>query len=76
MQIYSPYSYDAVYVIAEAIKRAGKADRAAITAAMPATNYTGLTGQIAFDDKGDIKGAAISIFKVVSGKLEYVSTVR
>jgi branched-chain amino acid transport system substrate-binding protein len=76
VQIYSPYSYDAVYVIADAIKRAGKADRASITAAMPATNYTGLTGTIAFDDKGDIKGGAISMFKVNNGKLEYVSTVR
>ena len=76
VQIYSPYSYDAVYVIADAIKRAGKADRASITAAMPATNYPGLTGQIAFDEKGDIKGGAISMFKVVDGKMQYVSTVR
>jgi branched-chain amino acid transport system substrate-binding protein len=43
---------------------------------MPATNYPGLTGQIAFDEKGDVKGAAISMFKVANGKLEYVSTVR
>jgi len=76
VQVYSPYSYDAVYVIADAIKRAGKADRASITAAMPATNYPGLTGQIAFDEKGDIKGGAISMFKVVDGKMQYVSTVR
>ena len=76
VQVYSPYSYDAVYVIAEAIKRAGKADRASITAAMPATNYAGLTGQIAFDDKGDIKNGAISMFKVKDGKLEYISTSR
>jgi branched-chain amino acid transport system substrate-binding protein len=76
VQIYSPYSYDAVYVIADAIKRAGKADRAAITAAMPATNYPGLTGTIAFDEKGDIKNGAISMFKVSGDKLEYISTVR
>jgi len=76
VQVYSPYSYDAVYVIADAIKRAGKADRASITAAMPATNYTGLTGQIAFDDKGDIKGGAISLFDVKDGKLNYLSTSR
>lgn len=76
VQVYSPYSYDAVYVIAEAIKRAGSADRAAITAAMPATNYAGITGQIAFDDKGDIKNGAISMFKVKGGKLEYISTSR
>jgi len=76
VQVYSPYSYDAVFVIADAIKRAGKADRAAVTAAMPATNYTGLTGTIAFDDKGDIKNGAISMFKVKDGKLEYISTSR
>jgi branched-chain amino acid transport system substrate-binding protein len=76
VQIYSPYSYDAVYVIADAIKRAGKADRASITAAMPATNYAGLTGQIQFDEKGDIKNGAISMFKVKDGKLEYISTSR
>jgi branched-chain amino acid transport system substrate-binding protein len=76
VQIYSPYSYDAVYVLADAAKRAGKADRAAITAAMPATSYPGLTGTIAFDEKGDIKNGAISMFKVSGDKLEYISTVR
>jgi branched-chain amino acid transport system substrate-binding protein len=76
VQVYSPYSYDAVYVIADAIKRAGKADRAAITAAMPATNYPGVTGTVAFDEKGDIKGGAISMFNVKEGKLNYLSTVR
>jgi branched-chain amino acid transport system substrate-binding protein len=76
VQIYSPYSYDAVFVIADAIKRAGKVDRAAITAAMPATNYTGLTGTISFDEKGDLKNGAISMFKVKDGKLDYLATSR
>lgn len=76
VQVYSPYSYDAVYVIADAIKRAGKADRAAVTAAMPATNLPGLTGTISFDEKGDIKGGAISMFKIKDGKLDYISTSR
>jgi len=76
VQLYSPYSYDAVYIFADAIKRAGKADRAAVTTAVAQTNLPGLTGQLQFDDKGDIKGGAISIFKVNNGKLEYVSTVR
>jgi branched-chain amino acid transport system substrate-binding protein len=76
VQVYSPYSYDAVYVLGEAIKRAGKVDRAAVAAAVPATSYNGVTGTVAFDDKGDVKGGAISMFKVVNGKMEYVSTVR
>jgi branched-chain amino acid transport system substrate-binding protein len=76
VQVYSPYSYDAVYVIADAIKRAGKADRAAITAAMPATMYNGLTGTIAFDEKGDIKNGAISMFQVKDSKLVHLKTIR
>ncbi len=76
VQVYSPYSYDAVFIIADAIKRAGKVDRAAVAAAVPTTNLTGLTGQIAFDEKGDIKGGAISMFAVKEGKLNYISTVR
>jgi branched-chain amino acid transport system substrate-binding protein len=58
------------------MKRAGKADRAAITAAMPATDYTGITGKIAFDEKGDIKNGAISMFNFKDGKMNYLSTSR
>ena len=76
VQIYSPYSYDAVYVIVEAIKKAGKPDRAAVAAAIPATAYTGVTGAIAFDEKGDVKNGAITMFEVKGDKLEYLSTVR
>jgi branched-chain amino acid transport system substrate-binding protein len=76
VQLYSPYSYDAVFIVSDAIKRAGKPDRAAVAAAVAQTNMPGLTGQLQFDDKGDIKGGAISMFKVKDGKLEYVSTVR
>jgi branched-chain amino acid transport system substrate-binding protein len=76
VQVYSPYSYDAVYVIAEAMKKAGKTDRASITTALRDTNYDGLTGKVAFDAKGDIKDGAISMFEVKDGKLSYVSTVR
>jgi branched-chain amino acid transport system substrate-binding protein len=76
VQVYAPYSYDAVYVIADAMKRAGSTDRAAITGAMPTTNFSGVTGTVAFDEKGDVKGGAISMFAVKDGKLSYISTSR
>jgi branched-chain amino acid transport system substrate-binding protein len=76
VQIYAPYSYDAVYVIVDAIRRAGSLDRAAITAAVAATDLDGLTGHIAFDAKGDIKNGAISLFHVQGGQLNYLSTSR
>ena len=75
-QVYSPYSYDATFVIAEAIKRAGKPERAAIVAALPQTDYNGLSGHIAFDQRGDLKDGAISLYNVKDGKLNYLTTTR
>jgi branched-chain amino acid transport system substrate-binding protein len=76
VQIYSPYSYDAVYVIAEAIKRAGGPDKPKIVEEVAKTNHPGVTGTITFDEKGDIKNGAISMFVVKGGKLDYISTSR
>ncbi len=76
VQIYAPYSYDAVYVIVDAIRRAGSLDRAAIAAAVATTDYDGLTGHIRFDEKGDIRNGAISVYKVKDGQLKFVATSR
>ena len=45
--------YDAYYVALEALKAAGSIDPAAVKAALPGVTYTGVTGDIAFDDIGD-----------------------
>ncbi|HEY0294828.1 MAG TPA: branched-chain amino acid ABC transporter substrate-binding protein, partial [Bordetella sp.] len=66
--VYSPSSYDAVYVIVDAMKRAKSVKREDVLAALPSTNYNGVTGNIQFDEHGDLKGASISLYKYVSGK--------
>ena len=76
VQIYSPFAYDAVYALAEAMKIAGSTEREAIAAAMPKVNFSGLTGQVAFDEKGDIKGCAISIFQVINKNLEVIDIIK
>lgn len=71
----SPFAYDAVYVIVEAMKRAGSTAHDKILAAMPATNYQGVLGQAQFDAKGDLLHGMISLYKYVGGKqtlLDYV----
>lgn len=75
VQIYSPFSYDAAYVIVEAMKIANSTDPEAIAAAMQKVNFEGLIGQIAFDPIGDIKGGAISIFEA-KDKLEVVDIIK
>ena len=74
VQRYSPYSYDAVYAIVDAIRRAGRPERSAIVDAMPKTNIEGLTGHIEFDEHGDLKTGTISMYDVRGGKLNYLST--
>lgn len=74
---YAPYSYDAVNVIVEAMKRADSTDPEKILAAMQATNYKGITGPIMFDPKGDIQHGVVSIFNYKGGKkalLDEIST--
>lgn len=45
--------YDSYYVALEAIKAAGSGDKAAVKAALPGVKYTGVSGEIAFDEIGD-----------------------
>lgn len=52
----SAMGYDAYYVALEAIKAAGSTDPAAIKTALWDVTYTGVTGDIAFDD---VNGDAI-----------------
>lgn len=49
----SAMGYDAYYVALEAIKAAGSTDPAAIKAVLPSVTYSGVSGDIAFDDIGD-----------------------
>jgi len=68
VQIYAPYAYDAVQVIVHAMRRANSADPAKITAELPKTSFEGTTGKIEFDDKGDLKNGAITMYQVKGGK--------
>ncbi len=75
VQIYSPYSYDAVGVLVDAMKRANSVDPAKYIAELPKTSYPGLTGRIEFDDKGDVKNGAITLYETREGKLNVLEVV-
>ncbi|MET0988500.1 MAG: ABC transporter substrate-binding protein [Steroidobacteraceae bacterium] len=67
--------YDAAYVLADAMKRAGSTDSAKVRDAIAATtNFVGVTGTINIDkDRNAVKPAVI--LKVAGGKFEYVETI-
>lgn len=76
VQIYAPFTYDAVYVIADAMKRANSIEAPKVLAAMPSTDYTGVIGHIAFDDKGDLKEGAITLYDFKDGKKAVLDVVK
>jgi len=69
--------YDAAYMIADAITKAGAADPAKIKDALAAVKgFTGVTGTISMDDKHNpVKAAAILTFDK-TGKLIFKETVK
>ena len=76
VQIYAPFTYDAVMVIVDAMKRANSTDAAAILAEMPKTNYKGVIGNIAFDEKGDMKEGTITLYDYKDKKKSVLDVVK
>lgn len=75
IQLYAPYCYDAMMVMAEAMQRANSTEPAKYLPEMAKTNYNGVTANIKFDDKGDLQGGSITVYRVVKGDWQVVKTV-
>ncbi|KEZ03299.1 branched-chain amino acid ABC transporter substrate-binding protein [Burkholderia sp. MSh2] len=73
--LYSPYTYDSVYIIVDAMKRANSTDPAKVLAAMPKSDYKGVIGETTFDAKGDLKHGVISIYTYKDGKRTFINKV-
>ena len=77
VQVYAPYVYDAVNVMVAAMVKAGSAEPAKYLPALAATSgFKGVTGTIGFDNKGDIKNGALTLYTFKGGKREQIAVVR
>ncbi|MEN9416533.1 MAG: hypothetical protein RI988_153 [Pseudomonadota bacterium] len=77
VQVYAPYVYDAVNVMVAAMVKAGSADPAKYLPVLAKTEgYKGVTGTIAFDNKGDIKNGALTLYTYKGGKRDQIAVVR
>lgn len=76
VELFAPMGYDAVFVFVEAMKRAGSAEPAKFLPEIGKTDYQGVIGPIAFDDKGDLKNGPITIYVVKGGKWEPLEVVK
>ena len=77
VQIYAPYVYDAVGVMAAAMVKADSVEPAKYLPVLAkTTNYQGVTGPISFDEKGDIKGGALTLKTYRAGKAIELAVIR
>ncbi len=77
VQVYAPYVYDSLKLMVAAMVKAGSSDPVKYLPVLAATkDYPGVTGPISFDEKGDIKGGALTLKTVKGGKLEEIAVIR
>ncbi|MCB6185331.1 branched-chain amino acid ABC transporter substrate-binding protein [Leeia sp. TBRC 13508] len=76
VQIYAPYVYDSVMTVAQAMQAANSSDPAKYLPKLAAIQTKGVTGNIAFDAKGDIQKAAVTVKQFDSGAWKAIAVVR
>ncbi|MFC5513491.1 branched-chain amino acid ABC transporter substrate-binding protein [Massilia jejuensis] len=76
VQTYAPYAYDAVMVFAKAMQQANSSAPAAFLPALTTVKHEGVTGSIAFDPKGDLKNAALTLYTYRKGQKTKLMVLR
>ncbi|MBQ3437568.1 MAG: ABC transporter substrate-binding protein [Fusobacterium sp.] len=71
---FSALAYDTVYLVKEAVEKAGTTDKEALTKAIKESEFNGVTGHLTFDDKNNpVKG--VTVIKIVDGEYTFDSVV-
>jgi len=74
--LYAPFTYDAANLLIAAMQKANSADPAKYLPELQKISFTGATGSISFDGKGDRKDAEMTIFTMKSGKIEPIAVIK
>jgi len=67
-QIYSPYTYDATFVLVDAMKRANSTDPKVYIPKIIETDLKGVTANIKFESTGEMKNPAMTLSTYAGGK--------
>lgn len=68
IELHAPFAYDAAATLIEAIGQTNSTDPRKLTAALHQIEHKGITGTIAFDNEGNLKNPAYTIYQVRGGK--------
>jgi branched-chain amino acid transport system substrate-binding protein len=74
--LYAPFTYDAANLLIQAMQKANSADPAKYLPELQKISFTGATGSISFDGKGDRKDAEMTIFTMKGGKIEPLAVIK
>jgi branched-chain amino acid transport system substrate-binding protein len=74
--LYSPFTFDAANMLIQAMQKANSSDPKKYLPVLQKLDFSGATGKIAFDDKGDRKDAEMTIFTMKGGKLAPVAVIK
>jgi branched-chain amino acid transport system substrate-binding protein len=74
--LYSPFTYDAAKMLIAAMQKANSSDPKKYLPELQKIDFSGATGKISFDGKGDRKDAEMTIFTMKSGKLLPVAVIK
>ncbi|MBV7547360.1 branched-chain amino acid ABC transporter substrate-binding protein [Pseudomonas sp. PDM26] len=72
----SPAAYDATWAAINAMVKAQSDDPAVYLPVLKSSSYDGVTGTIAFDEAGNLKNAAATIFQFENGKWKTLAVER
>ena len=67
-QVYSPYTYDATFLLVDAMKRANSVDPKVYVNELAKSSFKGVTSTIAFEPNGEMKNPAITLYNYKDGK--------
>ena len=76
VQINAPYAYDATMAMAEAMVKAGSSAPAKYLPVLAKIQYKGVTGPIAFDQRGDIRDGTITLYTFKGGKRSLLTVTK
>lgn len=67
-QIFSPYTYDASFVLVDAMKRAESTDPKVYLPKLAETHFNGVTGLIAFESNGELTNPPMTLYTYRLGR--------
>ena len=76
VQTYAPYTYDALMTMVAAMQKAGSPDPAKYLPVLAKIKYKGVTGDVAFDARGDVQDGVLTIYTFKNAKREKLAVVK